>query len=327
MKAAPCDILGIGTPILDNLIKTSHEAIARLPGKPNGSIVVDNFTFSTILEDFGPPSHVATGGSAANTIKGLAKLGKSCRFLGKIGDDAAGKTFTDAMKAAGVITELLVSEKPTGQVVCLIAPDSQRTMRSCLGAGVEMNAEDLVPELFEGVKLVHIEGYLVDRPELIKKAMVLAKAAKAKISFDLSSYEIVIKHKKQLVDLISKNVDILFANDEEAKNITGMDPEKGCLLLRDVCETAIVKMGPSGCWVANQDGCYHQKAIVPKVVVDTTGAGDLFSSGFLYGYLEDADIRTCAHYGALVASYAISVLGTELSEDVWEAIRHGWKPV
>jgi len=325
MKCKTCDVLGIGTPIVDQVIKTTHEFIASLPGKARGSHPVDYYTFLSILEKAKATPMTVSGGSAANTIKGLAMLGKSCRMFGKMGDDAAGAAFAESMRNAGVETHLLVTKHPTAQVACLVTPDNERTMRSFLGAGEHLEPDDLTPELFEGVTLVHIEGYLADRPELLKKAMHLAKNAKAKVSFDLSSHEMVLKHKKQMVDLMAKNVDILFANVDETKQITGLDPEKGCLLLRDVCPTAVVKMGPGGCWVANEDGCYHQVAIIPEQVMDTTGAGDLFASGFLYGYLEDADIRKCAHFGALVATKTISVFGTGLTEEMWASLREKWK--
>lgn len=324
MKMKSCDVLGLGTPIIDHLIVTTHEALARLPGKLGGSEPVDYDTFTNILTTYGRPLMLAPGGSAANTIKGLSMLGKSCCIFGKVGDDEAGKAFTEGMQSAGVATKLLVSKEPTAQVACLITPDNGRTMRSCLGAGFEMSSKELPPEIFEGVKLVHIEGYLADRPDLMLRAMELAKGAGALVSFDLSSHEMVDKHKKQMVDLIAKNVDILFANQEETKSITGMDPEKGCLLLKDVCPTAVVKMGPGGCWVANQHEYYHQEAIVPPKIVDTTGAGDLFASGFLYGILEGADMRSCAHYGALLASYVITVMGTDMPDHMWKVIKEEW---
>lgn len=327
MKLKPCDILGIGTPIVDLVIKTTHEFLAALPGKIRGSQPVDYFAFRSILEHAGSSPLMVPGGSAANTITGLAMLGKSCRFFGKMGEDAAGKAFSDNLHKSGVETHLILSRQPTAQVACLITPDKERTMRSYLGAGAEMNDTDLTPELFEGVKIVHMEGYLADRPALLKRAMQMAKEAGAKVSFDLSSHEMVLKHKKQMVDLVSRNVDILFANEEETKQITGLEPERGCLMLRDVCPTAIVKMGPGGCWAANQEGCYHQVAVVPPEILDTTGAGDLFASGFLYGILENADIKSCAHFGAVLASHTIAVHGTELSPDAWMKIKEEWAAV
>lgn len=325
MKFKPCDVLGIGTPIVDQVIRTTQEIVSNLPGSTHGSFPVDYTSFQSILEKAGTPSLTVPGGSAANTIKGLAMLGKSCRMFGKMGNDAAGTAFAESMQKAGVETHLIVTEYPTAQVACLITPDNERTMRSFLGAGDHLEAEDLTPELFEGAKLVHIEGYLADRHDFLEKAMLLAKNANAKVSFDLSSHEIVLKHKKQMIDLMAKNVDILFANIDEAKQITGLDPEKGCLLLRDVCPTAVVKMGAGGCWVANKDDCYHQVAIIPEQVRDTTGAGDLFASGFLYGYLEGADIRKCAYFGSLVATRTISIFGTGLTDDMWASLREEWK--
>ncbi len=314
------DVLGIGTPIVDQVIFSTHEIVSAISGTPGGSETVDYFTFLDLLEASKAEPLVIPGGSAANTIKGLAFLGKSCRIFGKIGKDKAGQAFMDAMQSAGVTTKLLESRQPTAQVACLITPDNERTMRSYLGAGIEMNADELTPELFQSVKIVHIEGYLLDRIGFVKRAMHLAKEAGATVSFDLASYEMVIKHKRQMVDLIAQYVDILFANEQETQTLTGLPPERGCSILKDLCTIAIVKAGAAGCWVSDGGACFHQPAIIPHQIVDTTGAGDFFASGFLYGCLEEEDPPTCALFAAIVASHAIAVVGTELSPETWYQI-------
>lgn len=313
-------ILGIGTPILDYLIHVNDDYIKTLLGSRGGSIVVDSQTFQKILNNLSSPKILLAGGSTANTMKGLTRLGHSCALIGKIGQDEAGKQFAQTMQSFGITPLLSLSELPTARVVCLITPDGERTMRFLIGAGAEMHENDLSAEHFKGVRLVHIEGYLMDRKGVVEKAMKLAKEAGTKISFDLSSFEIVKEYKKDIIELMTGFVDIVFANEKEAEMLTGLPPEKACTLIKDLSSIAIVKTGKQGCWAATKTVKAFHNAFQVNAI-DTTGAGDLFASGFLHGFLTDKSFEESLRYGTFIASEVIQTVGAEISEKNWPEIR------
>lgn len=314
-------ILGIGTPIVDYVFNTSHAYVNSLPGLPGGSILIDYATLEKIIQDHqDSPRHIIAGGGTANTIKGLAKLGHPCVFSGKIGQDKAGSIFSESFESHKIHLHLYFSKLPTAQVACLVTPDHERTMRAFIGAGAEMNKRDLTPEFFKEMRHLHIEGYLMNREGLVDKAMQLAKEAGATISFDLSSFEIVEEYRKQMNTLIVNFVDIVFAKDKEAEMLTGLPSNKACDFLKEQTHIAVIKMGAEGSVAATQSEKIYQEAFKVKVV-DTTGAGDLFASGFLHGFLFGKSLKECLHDGALVASYVIQVPGAEIPESFWNEIR------
>lgn len=313
------EILGIGTPILDYLMKVSDEYVDSLSTFHGSSNLVDYPALQKTLSSLSSPKKTVTGGCTSNAIKGLTRLGHLCSFFGKIGDDLPGTIFSDSLQSYGVYPLLKKSKLPTGQVVCLITPDHERTMYTYLGAGAEMDQTDLKKEFFEGIKLMHIEGYLLNRDAVVETAMKYAKEAGAIISFDLSSFEIVTEYKQHINELLLDYVDIVFANEEEAFALTGLSPEKACTLLKDYCQVAVIKAGSQGCWgAAKNEKTYHPA--FPVNVIDTTGAGDLFASGFLHSYLHNRSLMDCLRTGAYLASHVIQVFGAEISEEQWPVI-------
>ncbi|MBA3816337.1 MAG: adenosine kinase [Parachlamydiaceae bacterium] len=315
------EILGIGTPIIDYIFGVSHDFLANLPGLKGGSIAIEYDKFIELIHESDEAPIQVIGGSATNTIKGLAHLGRSCALFGKIGKDEAGKLFRHEMETLKITPFLPTSNLPTAQVACLISPDYERTMRAHLGAGSEAQPEDLNPEMFKGVKVVHIEGYLLDYKKLVFRAMELAKQAGAKISFDLSSTEIVNQHKIILLDLIHSYVDILFANEDETFALTGKFPEQGCTELQGMCEVVVIKMGKLGNWAATKKYKIYQPALEVINTKDSTGAGDLFASGFLHGYLCNLNLEKCSHFGALLASEVVKVIGADIPSTSWTGIK------
>lgn len=315
------NILGIGTPIVDYVFSATSTYVSSLKGQPGGSILIDHPTLEKIIRDH-QNSHrqIIAGGGSANTIKGLAKLGHTCVFSGRIGQDEAGSLFLESLKSHKIHSSLCVSKLPTAQVACLVTPDHERTMRAFIGAGAEMNKSDLTPALFEGVCHLHIEGYLMNRIGLVDKAMQLAKEAGASISFDLSSFEIAEEYKKEMNALITSYVDIVFARDKEAHMLTGLSTEEACNYLKEHTKIAVIKMGARGSMAVTQTQKIYQEAFKVNVI-DTTGAGDLFASGFLHGFLLGKSLKECLHDGALVASYVIQVPGAEIPESYWQEIR------
>jgi sugar/nucleoside kinase (ribokinase family) len=313
------DVLGIGTPIIDYIVTVSHAYLAELPGIKGGSMPIDYDAFLGLIQQSNQAPTVVIGGSATNTIKGLACLGRSCAFFGKIGTDEAGKLFHNELKKLKIVPYLSSSNLPTAQVLCLVSPDYERTMRSYLGAGLELKAEELTPEIFQGVKIVHIEGYLLANEKLLLRAMKLAEQADAKVSFDLSSVEITRKYADSLLDLIHSHVDILFANEHEAFALTGKSSEESCSVLKEICDIVVIKMGNKGNWAVTKNNKIYQPAFEVSAM-DSTGAGDLFASGFLHGYLSHLNLEQCSLYGALVASEVVQIIGADIPAPSWERL-------
>lgn len=317
----PFDVLGIGAPFVDYIIDVSEEQLLKLASSKGGMIGVDYACLRQLIEETkGSNLHTFFGGSGANTIKGLARLGCRCALTGRVGTDEAGKKFIEQMELIGITSLLHHTETPTGQVVCLITPDQERTMRTFFGASQEMSEKDLSPEMFEGVRLVHIEGYSLLKGSLAQKAMKMAKEAGAKVSFDLGSFELVNAYKPHIIDLMKKYIDIVFANKDEVYALTQLAPEKGCSMMSELCEVAVVLMGVEGCLIGHKERRVHHPATLVEVV-DTTGAGDLFASGFLYGFLSQRSLEECAYYGSLTGSAAVRVRGVEIPEELWDEIK------
>lgn len=314
------EILGIGNPLMDQLIPVKESFLAQVPGTKGGMLPVDYHTLVRIMKNSGAKPTTVAGGSCANAIKGLANLGISCGLSGKLGSDIFASNYLKGLANLRITSCCLSSPTPTGQVLCLITPDGQRTCRAYLGASHEFTGDELDPEIFEGVSLVHIEGYSLLNHRLTLRAMELAKAAKAKVSFDLASFEITRAFSKSLPKLLARYVDILFANQDEVKELIRGDPFKGCSYLKDITDISVVFLGKDGCCIGHGNRVFHSPALsVP--VVDTTGAGDLFASGFLYGYRNKRPIEQCAAYGNLVASEVIQVVGAEIPKERWKFIK------
>lgn len=319
MNETPHEVLGIGAPIVDYVIHVSEDFLANLPGTKAGMLTVDYETFLQILENTGKLSpELLLGGSSANTIRGLAYFGHQCAFLGRIGTDLAGEKFSKGLEALGVSSFLIPSRTPTSQVISLVSPDKERTMRAFLGASREMLAEDLTNTMFKGIKIVHFEGYNLLNLPLLHLAMEMAKESGAKISLDLGSHELVHQHRETIFDLLERYVDIVFANRLEVQELTGLTPEKGSDLLRDICSIVVVLLDKEGCLVARDTEVVKMPAHPIQELIDTTGAGDIFASGFLHGYLIGRSLEDCARYGVIAGAAIIQVHGVEMSPDAWK---------
>lgn len=319
-KSQPYEILGIGAPILDQIIFVEDSFLDFIPGEKGGMVPIQYETLLRIIRMSGSEPKVITGGSCSNTIKGLSSLGIRCALVGKIGSDLAADFYLKSIISHKILPLYLKSSTPTAQVACLITPDGERTCRAYLGAAQEIQAEELKPEMFQGVKLVHIEGYALMYGSLVERAMQLAKDAGAKISLDLASFEIAKQYKERIIHLISRYTNVVFANELEAKELTKMDVEKGARFLKDLCETLVILRGKEGGMVLQQDKELHYEAF-PAKAIDTTGAGDLFASGFLYGYLQGSSLEECARYGALTGSHVVEIIGAEIPIPSWEKIK------
>lgn len=266
------------------------------------------------------PQTLTAGGSAANTINGLANLGVPTAFIGKIGNDETGCAFESDMVRNGIVPLLLKGYAETGRALALVSPDSERTFATYLGSAVEMVAENLNAEMFEGYEFFHIEGYLVQNHDLIRRAVELAHKMGVKISLDLASYNVVEENLPFLKEIIQKYVDIVFANEEEARTFTGKSPEEALDILGSMTSIAVVKLGKYGSLIKRGDE-YMKVGVINIDRVDTTGAGDMYSAGFLYGLIKNLPLDKCGEIGAILSSFVIGVLGAKMNEERWAKIR------
>jgi len=262
---------------------------------------------------------MATGGSASNTINGITRLGMNGGFVGKIGKDDIGLFFTNDSVNNGVKPHLLTSETPSGRCTVLVSPDTERTLCTYLGAACELEASDLNVEMFQGYDIFHIEGYLVQNHDLIRTAVSLAKQAGLKVSVDLASYNVVEDNLDFLQEIIHKYVDIVFANEEEARAFTGKEPEEALNEISEHCQIAIVKVGKDGSYIKSGDTKLQIQSRKSNCI-DTTGAGDLYASGFLFGLANNYSLEVCGRIGSLISGNVVEVIGAKMSDEVWEVI-------
>ena len=314
-------ILGIGSALVDILTQIPNEQILQELNLPKGSMTyVDAKTSVEIgyqLAYLG--NQMASGGSAANTMSGLAQLGVEAGFLSKIGIDEVGEFFEKQMTETHVQPLMLKSETPSGRVQALVTVDGERTFATCLGAAAEMCADDIQPELLQGWDIFYVEGYLVANPTMLRKAIETAKAQGMTIAIDLASYNVVEESRDFLLELINNYVDIVFANEKEAFALTGLEPEEALHYIAERCQIAVVKVGAKGAFV--QRG--KEIVTIPPMkadVVDTTGAGDMWAAGFLAGLVKGESLQKCGMMGAIVAKNIIEVVGAKMDEARWEKI-------
>ncbi len=315
------NILGIGSALVDFLTQIHDEQLLQQLNLPKGGMTyVDAETsvrIGEMMKSYG--CQRASGGSAANTMSGLAQLGVTSGFLSKTGRDEVGQFFEKQMDETHVKPLMLKSDTPTGRVMAFVTDDGERTFATCLGAAAEMCADDIKPELFDGWDIFYIEGYLVANPNMLRKAISTAKAKGLKIAIDLASYNVVEESRDFLLEIINNDVDIVFANEKEAFALTKMEPEDALHYIAERCEIAVVKVGAKGAFI--QRG--KETVTIPPIkadVVDTTGAGDMWAAGFLAGFVKGESLQKCGMMGAIVAKNIIEVIGAKMDEARWEKI-------
>ena len=318
-------IIGLGNALTDVLVPLENDEILTLLQLPKGSMTfVDEDKLQTINRLFTQmTTHRVTGGSAGNAMRAVAELGGAVGFIGKVGNDAYGEFYRTALLKRGIATCLLTSsEQPSGIAATFITPDGERTFADHLGAAATLRASDLSPEMFQGYTYLFIEGYLVQDHEMILQAIRLAKEAGVQICMDLSSSNVVNEEHAFFTMLVNNYVDIVFANEEEARAFTGgKAPQEAIAEIATLCNIAVVKTGASGSIIRKGTEEIHVSALPVKKVVDTTGAGDFYAAGFLYGLTCGYPLETCGRIGSLLASEVIQVIGTELPSERWQAIK------
>jgi sugar/nucleoside kinase (ribokinase family) len=315
-------ILGIGNALVDVLVNLPDDHLLNEFNLPKGSMQhVDEVTANHLWNKIQPIGvRVVAGGSAANTMAGIARLGLPCRFIGKIGSDDLGRHFAEDQATNGVESLLLSSKTATGRCTVSITPDAERTMATYLGAAIELAPEDLNEEMFEGYDYFHIEGYLVQNHALVRCAVETAKAKGQIISLDLASYNVVEQNLEFLRDILRNYVDIVFANEAEALAFTGAQPQEALHELGKYCPIAVVKLGCDGSLVKSGDKAYTISPY-PTKAIDATGAGDLYASGFLYAHALGMPLDKCGDIGSFVSDKVVGVIGPKLPDMVWQDIR------
>jgi sugar/nucleoside kinase (ribokinase family) len=315
-------VLGIGNALVDILIRLEDDHLISELGLLKGSMQLVDKDFKNLV--FSKTKQLnrvqASGGSAANTIHGLASLGVETGYIGKVGGDELGKFFTSDVKKDHIKPFLKVSTTETGVASTLITPDSERTFGTYLGAAVEVGADDLDESMFTGFQFFHIEGYLVLNTSLMEKALKIAQSKNMTVSLDLASFNVVEANLAYLRDITTQYVDVVFANEEEAKAFTGKEPEGALKEIASMCTIAGVKTGKNGSLMQQGDDVFRVGAI-PAKVIDTTGAGDLYAAGFLYGLTKGLSPDRCGHIGALLAGNVIQVMGAKIPLEAWEEIK------
>nr|WP_155314309.1 adenosine kinase [Desulfosarcina ovata] len=322
MKNGSRRIVGLGSALVDVLVNESDDFIRKIGVEKGGMTLVDLPTLEKVMADASTEPSIVPGGSACNTAVGVGCLGGQARFVGKRGSDDTGQFFHQGLVERGVDPLLMTSELPTGRVLSIITPDAQRTMLTYLGASADTQPEEITPDCFADSALVHMEGYLLFNPDLMTASLKAAKDAGALISLDLASFTVVEQSKALLDDIIERYVDVLIANEDEALAYTGIKDENEALaqLARHV-DVAVLKVGARGSYIQHDGRAYRIPAQGSGAAVDTTGAGDLWASGFLYGLVNGFGHEHSGRLASACGFEVCQVVGADIPADAWTRIR------
>lgn len=314
MAEAHFDVLGVGNAIVD-VLAHADDAFLDAHGLAKGAMTLIDEDAANRLYDAMGPAVECSGGSAANTVAGLASLGGSGAFIGKVRDDELGAVFRHDIRALGIAFETLLAgdSAPTARCLIMVTPDAQRTMQTYLGACVELGPDDIDPELVAASRVCYLEGYLWDRPEAkdaFRKAARIAHEAGHRVSLSLSDPFCVDRHRADFLTLVEDHVDILFANEEEVLSLYEADAFDAALQsVRGHCEIAALTRGEKGSVIVSGDEVHVVDAEPAARVVDTTGAGDAYAAGFLHGLSGNRDLAACARIGGIAAAEVIAHMG------------------
>ncbi|MCC7015623.1 MAG: adenosine kinase [Rhodospirillales bacterium] len=307
------DVAGIGNAIVDVLARADDSFLAGHGLAKGAMTLIDAATAERLYAAMGP-GRECSGGSAANTIAALASIGGRCAFVGKVRDDQLGQVFAHDIRALGVAFDTAPAPRgaPTARCLIFVTPDAQRTMQTYLGASVGLAPEDIEPRLIADAKITYLEGYLWDPPaakEAFRKAAKAANDARRLVALTLSDPFCVARHRAEFQDLVERHVDLLFANEEEIKSLyQAATFDEALQKVRGHCQVAALTRSAKGAVIVAGDEV-HVIDAAPARVVDTTGAGDAFAAGFLYGFTHGFDLARAARAGAIAAAEVIGHVG------------------
>ena len=327
MTAPTTDVIAIGNAIVDVMAPCADDLIDQLGLTRGGMTLVDTERAKALYDAMGPAREIS-GGSAANTLAGLAALGAKCAFIGQVADDQLGEVFAHDIRAGGIAFDVAAraGDPPTARCLIFVTPDGQRTMNTFLGASQFLPPAALNDEAIAAAKVLYLEGYLWDPAEpraAMRRAIAAARGAGRQVAFTLSDAFVIDRHGDDFRALIAEGqIDILFANHVELAALTGLDDfDAGIAALQDKVPVLVVTRSEHGA-VAVSGGQRAEVPAEPVVrVVDTTGAGDLFAAGFLYGHVNDRPLKECLTLGAICAGEIISHFGARPEADLKALIK------
>ena len=318
------DVLSICNVLIDIIYRADDVELAQFKLHKGHMALVESDKQMAILQHFaGRETTIELGGSSLNTIRALAMLKKKTVFAGMLANDRHGHVVKKRMDALHIKSALQYTDKDaTGTCVVLVTEDGERTMNTHLGAS-RLFSRDIIPvEDLRASRVFHFSGYqwdTEDQMDTIEEAIRIAKASGCKVSFDLADPFVVSKHKREFLEVIKKHVDIVFANEEEAKLLYGPTAQDTAKFLAKNGAIAVIKLGPHGALIQTQEELVEVPP-VRTLLIDTTGAGDMFAAGFLYGYLSNFSLAEAGNIGAFLASDVISRYGAHLSDSAIQSV-------
>jgi len=333
MAGAKYDVLAIGNAIFDVLVKTDESFLSRHGMTKGGMALIDEPRAVAIYEDIGPATEMS-GGSAANTIVGIASFGARTAYVGKVKNDQIGRMYAHDIRAAGVAFETApaIEGPATGCSYILVTGDGERTMNTYLGAAQDLTPADIDEGEIAAAGITYLEGYLWD-PQSAKEAFVkaagIAHGAGRKVALTLSDSFCVDRYRDEFLDLMRKDtVDLVFANEAELHSLyQTSDFDSALTQLRKDIKLGVVTRSEKGCVVASQQGVIAVPAYPVGQIVDTTGAGDLFAAGFLFGLVRDAGYENAGRLGALAAAEVIQHIGARPQVSLKDLAKQNGLPV
>ncbi len=316
-------VLGIGNALTDFLVNLDSDEVLARYGFGKGSMnLVDSRLQRQVQESTAERPHtLSLGGSTANTIRALARFGVPVGYIGKVGRDSTGRFFEKALGNLGIEPFIFQGTQRSGRCLSLVSPDGERTMVTFLGAALEMTEREITPEVFRGYDCLYVEGYQVQNHDLVAHTVRTARNCGLKVAMDLASYNVVQENLDFLRSLVAEDIDILFANEQEAYAFTGEpEPVNALEAISKMCGLAVVKIGTRGAYIKSAGEVIHVGIMAAARRVDTTGAGDFYAAGFLAGMCRGLSLRQCGTIGAIAAGKVIEVVGTTFDEDAWKEI-------
>jgi sugar/nucleoside kinase (ribokinase family) len=333
MTSAKYDVLGIGNAIFDILVQTDEGFLGRHGMTKGGMALIDEARATSIYGDMGPATEMS-GGSAANTIVGVANLGARAAYVGKVRDDQIGRLYTHDIRAAGVAFETRPAPDgpATGCCYILVTPDGERTMNTYLGAAQELMPDDIDAAQVAASAMIYLEGYLWDpknAKDAFVKASTIAHDAGRQVALTLSDSFCVDRYRGEFLDLMrAGTVDLVFANEAELHSLyQTSDFDAALTQMRRDTKLGVVTRSEKGCVVASKDGVIAVPAFPIRAIVDTTGAGDLFAAGFLFGLVRGAGHENAGRLGALAAAEVIQHIGARPQVSLKELAKANGLPV
>lgn len=314
MSSARYDVTGIGNAIVDIIGRCDDAYLSKIGADKGSMRLVDAATIANIYSGMGPATEMS-GGSAANTIAGVASFGGTSGFIGKVADDEFGRIFSHDIRSIGVAfgSPPVAGKEPTSRSLILVTPDGERTMNTFLGISTDLDHGQIDTNLIRDSAIIYLEGYLFDRPDAkaaFRAALAEAKKANRKVALTLSDGFCVDRHRAEFLDLIRSGVDILFANEKEITSLYETDNfDVAAGKVRNDTKLAVLTRSAQGSVILHEGTATKIAAERIEEVVDTTGAGDLYASGFLFGYAKGYPLDVCGRLASLAAAEVISHVG------------------